>query len=393
MAVYEPVTFHLNINVGDCTILCLKETTVRSPKTLPALHKVVLIDGGYPNWNGGHSAAVIRQFLTVQLPLLFDLEEYPGGVVLIDTVVITHWDYDHYGGIASLLVDDLTPAKDQPAKTQFKHFRYSNAGVPLTWMYVPYMTSSDKQRPPYHIFALSDSTTDRLKFNISVNPGHPQWCENICLLRYGADQVMGVNFFTNVQSPAAVGFPVRPAQLTDGIVPVTLFENPALLINSFTDINDDDPGLFCIACNNFVFQKPTEVEESPPENALEKAANTAFPTLHPHVLIVDVPISSTGGSDSEQTNSASIIAILAWKNTKSDGTRVSHYLAGDALWEQEAAVANWLAPTCKVTNIKLSHHGAALSSPASLFRMLNPVNVIVSAGTSHGHPRTSILSA
>jgi hypothetical protein len=251
-------------------------------------------------------------------------------------------------------------------------------------MYVPYMTKSDLQGEPSDVFAVSGNAKDRLKVVIYDAKGKlERTCEDVCLLKYGADQVMGVNLFTNVRSPTAMHFPARPDKLTGGIIPVLPFNDLPSLINSFADINDGDPGLFCIACNNFVFQKKSD---SPAEKVAENASHTAFSAVHPHLRIID---KKTGGSSSEQTNSASIIAVLAWKDSGSKVTRVSHYLAGDALWEQEDAVMKWLAPTCEVANIKLSHHGAALSSPASLFEMFNPVNIIVSAGTESGHPRRS----
>jgi hypothetical protein len=370
---FETETFHLNIGVGDCTIVCLKE--FHSPKLLPVLHKVVLIDGGLPT-----QGKVISKFLTDQLPRLFDLEEYPDGIVRIDTVVITHWDEDHYGGISSFLAEGLTP-KNPPS--QFKHFRYDN-GTPTTYMYVPYMTKSDQQKKPDH-FAVSANATDRLKFKIKVG-SKSMWCEDVCLLQYGADQVMGVNFFTNERNPTTMDFPARPKNPT--IISVVPFNDLASLITSFVDMKDGDPGLFCIACNNFVFQKPPPPPL--PDKVAEDASHAAPSPHDAHWLIIDKP---TGKSDSEQTNSASIIAVLAWKNTASKETRVSHYLAGDALWEQEAAVTKWLAPTCKVANVKLSHHGGAWSSPVSLFKQLNPANVIVSAGSKHGHPRRFILFA
>jgi hypothetical protein len=299
----ETETFHINIGAGDCTVVCLKEATT-NPK--PVLHKVVLIDGGKP-----HQAGVINKFLTVQLPRLFDLKEYPDGIVLIDAVVITHWDDDHFGGIGSLLAEGLTP-KDPPSKdppppppppAQFKHFRYGKDGVPLTYMYVPYMTESGKQSKHDHVFAISEKATDRLKFKIAVG-GKPKWCEDVCLFKYGADQVMGVNFFTNVRSPTTMDFLVRPKEPTGGIVPVLPFDDLPSLINSFADIKDGDPGLFSIACNNFVFQK----KPGSPGKVADKALRTAFSAHHPHLFIID---KKTGGSDSEQTNSASIIAVLA----------------------------------------------------------------------------------
>jgi hypothetical protein len=197
---------------------------------------------------------------------------------------------------------------------------------------------------------------------------------------------MGVNFFTNTQNATSVvNFPARV--LVDDVVPVTAFATPANLINTSTGIIDGDPGLFCIGCNNFVFQK------SQVDRLHAKITQAPFSKFHPHMFIVDKPVGDSGGDEGQQSNSASIVAILAWKNVSSHLTTVSHYLAGDVLWEQEAALVSWLAPTCRVINIKLSHHGAAASSPASLFQLLKPVNVVVSAGASFGHPREFILSA
>jgi beta-lactamase superfamily II metal-dependent hydrolase len=63
---------------------------------------------------------------------------------------------------------------------------------------------------------------------------------------------------------------------------------------------------------------------------------------------------------------------------------VSHYLAGDALWKEEAEIAAWINQP--VLFIKLSHHGGAYSSPAAVFNTYQPTKIIVSAGRAHRHP-------
>jgi len=52
------------------------------------------------------------------------------------------------------------------------------------------------------------------------------------------------------------------------------------------------------------------------------------------------------------------------------------------------ALINWISLTKEpIGAMKLSHHGSESSSPAVVFSSLNPMTVIASAGTSHGHPR------
>jgi glyoxylase-like metal-dependent hydrolase (beta-lactamase superfamily II) len=89
-------TIHLNVGVGDCSIVCkLRRGEGEEPK--PVLVTAVLIDGGRAK-----AGNVILQCLTEQIPRLYDLTEM-GNEVKLTAVVITHWDDDYYGGIISLI--------------------------------------------------------------------------------------------------------------------------------------------------------------------------------------------------------------------------------------------------------------------------------------------------
>ena len=79
----------------------------------------------------------------------------------------------------------------------------------------------------------------------------------------------------------------------------------------------------------------------------------------------------------------------------SDG-HISHYAAGDSNWENELKVLAWIQfgqnPYQCVRTMKLSHHGAADSTPIPLIRGFRPRSITVSAATtSHGHPRYELL--
>lgn len=104
------------------------------------------------------------------------------------------------------------------------------------------------------------------------------------------------------------------------------------------------------------------------------------------VKIVD---EATASTIDQNTNKASIACVVLWGNG-----HVSHYLAGDAYHEQEAPLIDFLSKGVTadwIGAVKLSHHGAATSSPATLFTRLVPRTVIASAGTMHGHPSKNLF--
>lgn len=95
-------TIHLNIGVGDCSIVCKYQPTTNGA---PILLSAVIIDGGFQS-----SAGVIKKCIQTQLDAskggLYDLRQ-TGGSVKFDSIVITHWDRDHWGGLINLIRDDL----------------------------------------------------------------------------------------------------------------------------------------------------------------------------------------------------------------------------------------------------------------------------------------------
>ena len=95
-------TIHLNVGVGDCSIVC-KYELLSGDDTGPnrMLKSAVIIDGGFQS-----AAGVIKKCITQQLGGLYNLTEM-GGSVKFDSVVITHWDRDHWGGVLNLIVADL----------------------------------------------------------------------------------------------------------------------------------------------------------------------------------------------------------------------------------------------------------------------------------------------
>lgn len=107
--------FHLNIGIGDCSIHFLVEPK-SATRTLACadphlkqgyIHRAVLIDGGLPGRAQHNGSNLIREFLTGTGAGLYDFDRTQGGRTgghelrfpAFDSIVITHWDQDHYGGM------------------------------------------------------------------------------------------------------------------------------------------------------------------------------------------------------------------------------------------------------------------------------------------------------
>ena len=253
---YGVDTYHLNIDVGDSTVVCLR-TPANPPKgTRCTLLKAVLIDGGMPT---GTSARILQQFVT-ELKEIYAVEppNYPGGAPVFDAVVITHWDHDHYGGIISFIIADLADKANTTGRCTF--FRYdAKTNDPLTYMYLPYMKATRPNQKDSQPEFQENSTTHNLDFKYAVKGSGEKLAPNLCLLKYGAQAVLGVDFFTNKQ--------VALSALTGGTDsvdwdPVTQYPTPTSLLKA-SGLADGFPGLFCIGGHsyfcNFAFRTNMQV--------------------------------------------------------------------------------------------------------------------------------------
>ena len=96
-------TYHLNIGVGDCTILIKSEITERavSGGTRAGLQPVsiVLVDGGNSCYESRQGAwGRIQEFMEQTLPLSLSATRYANLNIAVDckfeSIVITHWDQE-----------------------------------------------------------------------------------------------------------------------------------------------------------------------------------------------------------------------------------------------------------------------------------------------------------
>ena len=97
-------SYHINVDHGDSAIHLLINTTANPNPVL----KAVLIDGGKPN----HAADIRKIIRQIRSSTRYDFSAQGSDPTHLDTmsfdsIVITHWDIDHWGGIGALLHADL----------------------------------------------------------------------------------------------------------------------------------------------------------------------------------------------------------------------------------------------------------------------------------------------
>jgi hypothetical protein len=253
--------YHLNIETGDSAIYYLvqhptREDEAKFPKAnlKPFVHRAAIIDGGK---EGG--AKYIRNFLD-KAPLLYDYYDKQGGrdptEVLFppfDSILITHWDSDHYAGILTLVSDGLihfqleSANPDTTIETYLSpYFKYADAGTSTpasrrderaeTYIYLPYwgprpyIAKSSKiyaNKFPFNVInqnalvwyneekgkldKVKDENNPKLVAalqgfldwnSIEITLGEKRvdkvWALKLCRFRAGNEFILGANLFTNL---------------------------------------------------------------------------------------------------------------------------------------------------------------------------------------------------
>lgn len=343
MSEYGIDSIHIAIGAGDCAIHLLIENPAAAK---PIVHNAVLIDGGK-----NHEKVYIN--IRKAMDIIETKYDMGLGGLRFDSIVITHWDDDHYGGIIKLIKDDIKtqlksakPPKPEDLLVSFMKYTGNDRKKPETVLYAPYWDErpgKGKKKANGHVKEFANTTNaQRLDFNYGEESA-AKWVTEICQLKFS--DFLGVNFLTNVGLPSDKGSPT--------------IKKPLDLIAANPPAEDGMPGIYCVASDQLVLGQ----------------SKGAF-------FIINV-------DNLTLTNKCSIGAMVIWK----DG-HLSHYFSGDADFETETAVTQWSQTDGgdgvgkSVVSMKLSHHGAVSSTPTTILDKFNPKNMIISCGTGYGHPRT-----
>ncbi|KKK18839.1 hypothetical protein AOCH_003091 [Aspergillus ochraceoroseus] len=397
---WEVQSHHLNIDEGDAAVhLLIKHTTARR-NTVSRIEKAVLIDGGRVEGQG-HIKSMVNH--------LRHGGDYDNQLQYFDTIVITHWDGDHVGGINAYFREEITRVtlkyveEEEIEDVDVLQRRIDRNLVPFTGAWNKSFT---------HIYApywnVEDSNTEKYKEVTAEPPGHWEFTElpnNVYQLRlrytWGdkgdfwvpvgvlgtGKSLLGMDFFTHqrpytnaheAESPGTVSKRLRGAS----------------------------PVMFCVAVDMIVCaQKKVQDRKDHMEwdkknlnniqlKMAKHSQSMGFPKINDskgHRAQGEVNPSSITGNTTGN-NEASIGCMIIWPNNA--GPRVTHCFFGDMGDEMEENILLWATEVTsdgvtrtpvKMDCIKLSHHGAKFSTPVLMLPAWKPENIIAPNGMNAHH--------
>lgn len=259
---------------------------------------------------------------------------------------------------------------------QSSFLEYDDSKAVMTTLYLPYLL---KQYEPGMRATKAKECFFRFELNkdmvhIDLNIGTykdavvvPKFCK----VKFGWDQLRGVNIFTDIKPP------------------MRRYSSPRDLAEaSQSSDGKARAGLYIVAASRQSLASVSSAamisDESSQTARPSNSSDTPSSPFHkPSLKIVNRQ--SNMDDPGHATNAASIVCILIYPRCAEarDG-KVSYYLAGDSLSEMEDTLADWINQP--IACVKLSHHGSAYSSPAKLFEKYRPQAIIISAGRAHFHP-------
>lgn len=387
MDTFQVHSYHINVDVGDAAIHLLVKNSV-----IPV--SVVLIDAG----RDSHGGFWIDDFCQRWLKTKYSWPE--PGKVKFDTVVVTHWDDDHYGGVLELLRTDFQKQYNELGvygldsdikEYKCSYFKYGADNQPQTYLYAPYWdpkSSAAKANirgaPTKDILLGTDpANPNRLyvRFSppgvfVTVGTGSRTkklkrvvWVKDVAQVRCVASEIVGMDFFTNklcYTSGEDIKEITSPLFVSDWIVKDPGREGDGtsqypVLFCVRSDATKVGPEFSGVSWNNdpkdpsFTFNPPADPASSAAEN------------LEPLFSVKLVSGSLTN------VNESSIAAVVIWPDSETSKGRITHYTAGDAGDKPENDVLLWTTKpheteaNKRVANrcaaMKMSHHGESCSRP------------------------------
>ncbi|VUC24972.1 unnamed protein product [Clonostachys rosea] len=411
---YSIDSFHINIGTGDSAIHLLvknpdKDSPILAdppPANAPTILRATLIDGGKQRAKPRKGAtsspvasanapenikAAIKEIKQRYVMGERGSDKKEDDYMRFDSIVVSHWDSDHYGGIVSLIQHDFEDqlkriATTGPArKTELeskscRYFLYANPADKTivnglrTTFYAPYWNKTYKDPPktdnPDELEMVPGSTpgaTPTLRFMYKGTKKFRAQIDHLCEIRCTPEDIIGSNILDNRKLTASYTTIKTAGELVDEMNGTEIVPKGS----GYAPV-----GIYCVASTCCVMGLDN------PILVLSKLLTNCTTQRRQQLIVDDDSISIS--------NKASIANLVIWNEPKIE---ISHYFAGDSWYEMENAVREWTqrgpggtTVVRKVRNMKLSHHGGQGSTPTQLLDVFDPYNIIISAGTDHAHP-------
>ena len=316
--------FTVNVGLGDGAIYLLLDADTH-PWTIES---AVLIDGGTET-GATKLQHTINEIKATYLP--------NGGELKFTSIVITHWDGDHFLGVQELIRMNLKSngTTGHHCDIMHKYEEFPNDDDPRTTIYWPTKPVGTKVKVDS-----SDKFLFQLEVSSPANSNKGVWSNALCHTRQGA---------------AAIGTDLFSGKLLATMEP-NLNLRDMMEKKGLTD--ETRPVFLIVGCNL-------------------KLINAK-----------DIPM-RVGGTEA---NASSIMCLLFTPKKAYTTGRYDLYCGGDAEDEQEWVLVNFLEASKaeKLAVIKAGHHGSKFAT-TERFYPFKPEAFIISAAEDYGHPSESTL--
>ena len=355
---YEVHSYHLNINTGDSAVHILVGVNSSGQKEIEEL---ILIDGGFSDIGERN----ISEFLSC-----LGRSNYKKPVKLtFDTIIITHWDQDHFRGIEELFRKDIDKHLHGPVlkdEVTFKNFvekeyrssfcEYDKDGEPKTTLYCPFWNTAPAPS------SWTNTQEGYLKIRCVKKIGMEECTADapkVVLINAKYKDMVGLDFFTNKK--------VSEVDLVE-------IESPQFVAEELNKRKPKKPALFCVRSNgvmcgpwkslaNWSWYQNDNLKTITLKKAPQKTGSDTDDSQRIGVDLVE-------RGDPTVNNESSIACMVIWptiQDPSNHDTYISHYFGGDLGEDSEEEILRWsTVPSKFVPNVrhaitvlcmKLSHHG------------------------------------
>lgn len=317
---YSVQSYFINVGVGDCAVHFLLEGD--------DIQEAVLIDGG----RATAATTLITNIKDIAGQSNFDL--------IFRSIVVTHWDNDHYGGLLEMLFTDWKETHGKGDSTYIG---------PDTVFYCP-NTALEKFGEHNKIKIKQVSGGYELYFRDKKKNGAYQ--EYSMCKAVPSTYCIGYDLFSGAHYSASHIPFKKPKQW-----PV---KSLAPIFQECEALKDKTMPIFLVVGIDGRFMDDEWMDPN-----------------------------SSWKSESSSRNASSIMAIVVWPTTNKAQIRVSLYTGGDAEMSQEQELLDWLDATPNVSVsvdvVKAGHHGSHEATKERLL-MKKLQRFIITAGSEYGHP-------
>ncbi|KAI0546743.1 hypothetical protein F4679DRAFT_556856 [Xylaria curta] len=340
---WEVVSYHINVGLGDGSIhLLIDKKPAKIEETIAG---AVMIDGGMDG--AERMKDIIREI---------EREYWLTDGLQFDSIVVTHWDKDHYGGLFKLLADGTYHAMKKQDERNCPYIKAS------TVFYCPDASLKvEKRNDKPKLCLVREVLKKRLLCLKRPGIKGDEWitlCNACCSLEcIGKDLFSGKDLFLTGEKR------FRKKKIKDLLETWDWWQNGKAT---------NRPIFLCVGADmRFIYDIEINHEKLPGD------------------------WSSNKDLEAELINAASLMCLLIWRDddpTNESKVRISLYTGGDAEEPQEKPLLDWFA-TSKVKKldcIKAGHHGSKKGTHEN-FTLYNPDVFIFSVGEDYGHPSFSLI--